>query len=456
MSMTQPWLRPMRGIARRLITEPRKSGASKTILIPRHTPAVRESLHQAHTASSREQTVIEHFKPPTDGYIGSWIGRAWIPGPRGGPAVAVIRPEGVFDITRHVATVSALCDVPDPAEYVRGITGEHIGTVEELLENSDAERRDESRPWLLAPVDLQAIKASGVTFAASLVERIVEEQAKGDPGAAETARAALVAEIGVDLSKITPGSDEAEALRQALVRRGLWSQYLEVGIGPDAEIFTKAQPMSAVGYGADIGIHPKSAWNNPEPEVVLVVASSGKIVGATLGNDVNLRDFEGRSALLLSKAKDNNASTSLGPFIRLFDSSFSLDDVRRSEVVLHVKGRDGFELDGVSAMSQISRDPEDLVQQTIGRTHQYPDGFILFLGTMFAPTKVREGGGGGFTHKSGDIVAIGSAELGTLVNRVRTSDQAPPWEFGVRALIENLVTRDLIHAAYRPREATGR
>jgi fumarylacetoacetate (FAA) hydrolase family protein len=211
--------------------------------------------------------------------------------------------------------------------------------------------------------------------------------------------------------------------------------------------------MSAVGFGADIGIHPKSSWNNPEPEVVVVVASSGKIVGATLGNDVNLRDFEGRSALLLSKAKDNNASTSIGPFIRLFDSSFSLDDVRRSEVVLHVHGEDGFELDGVSAMSQISRDPEDLVQQTIGHNHQYPDGFVLFLGTMFAPTKVREGGGGGFTHKIGDIVAIGSAELGTLVNRVRTSDQAAPWNFGVRALIENLVARDLIHAAYRPREA---
>jgi fumarylacetoacetate (FAA) hydrolase family protein len=364
--------------------------------------------------------------------------------------VVVVRPDGVFDITRHVATVSALCDAPDPAAYVQGLTGERIGDVEGLLGNSCAGTQDATRPWLLAPIDLQAIKAAGVTFAASLVERIVEEHAKGDPGAADTVRASLVREIGADLSKIRPGSAEADALRQALMRRGLWSQYLEVGIGPDAEVFTKAQPLSAVGFGADIGIHPKSSWNNPEPEVVLVVSSKGRIVGATLGNDVNLRDFEGRSALLLSKAKDNNASTSLGPFVRLFDAAFSLDTVRKCQVDLHVAGEDGFELDGVSNMSEISRDPADLVQQTIGDTHQYPDGLVLFLGTMFAPTKPREGGGGGFTHKSGDIVAIGSSELGTLVNRVRTSDQAPPWEFGVRALIANLAARGLIGAAASP------
>jgi fumarylacetoacetate (FAA) hydrolase family protein len=394
--------------------------------------------------------VIEHFRPPADGFSGIWIGRALLPGPDGGPAVVVVRPDGVFDITRHVATVSALCDAPDPAAYVQGLTGERIGDVEGLLGNSCAGTQDATRPWLLAPIDLQAIKAAGVTFAASLVERIVEEHAKGDPGAADTVRASLVREIGADLSKIRPGSAEADALRQALMRRGLWSQYLEVGIGPDAEVFTKAQPLSAVGFGADIGIHPKSSWNNPEPEVVLVVSSKGRIVGATLGNDVNLRDFEGRSALLLSKAKDNNASTSLGPFVRLFDAAFSLDTVRKCQVDLHVAGEDGFELDGVSNMSEISRDPADLVQQTIGDTHQYPDGLVLFLGTMFAPTKPREGGGGGFTHKSGDIVAIGSSELGTLVNRVRTSDQAPPWEFGVRALIANLAARGLIGAAASP------
>jgi fumarylacetoacetate (FAA) hydrolase family protein len=398
-------------------------------------------------AGHRARNLIEHFRPPEDGFTGTWVGRAWVPGPGGGPAVVVIRPEGVFDVSRHVATMSALCDVAEPAAYVRGLAGERIGDVEGLLRNSCAEHKDPAKPWLLAPVDLQAIKAAGVTFAASLVERIVEESAKGDPSAANEVRESLTREIGADLSKIVPGSAEAENLRRALVRRGLWSQYLEVGIGPDAEVFTKAQPMSAVGYGAEIGVHPKSAWSNPEPEIVLVVSSTGRIVGATLGNDVNLRDFEGRSALLLSKAKDNNASTSLGPFVRLFDSRFSLDDVRRSEVVLHVEGEDGFVLDGVSAMSQISRDPEDLVAQTIGPNHQYPDGFVLFLGTMFAPTQAREGGGGGFTHKTEDVVAIWSAKLGSLVNRVRTSDEAPPWEFGIRALIANLAERGLVNAA---------
>jgi len=398
--------------------------------------------------------MFDRYTPPEDGYAGSWVGRAWLPGANG-PAVVRVQPDGVFDISRSVATTSALCDLADPVGALRGAAGERIGDVEALLRNSDPARRDASRPWLLAPVDLQAIKAAGVTFVASMLERVVEEQAKGDPAAAAGARDALATEIGVDLAQVKPGSPEAASLKQALVRRGLWSQYLEVGIGPDAEIFTKAQPMSAVGFGADIGIHPASAWSNPEPEVVLAVASSGRIVGATLGNDVNLRDFEGRSALLLCKAKDNNASTAIGPFLRLFDEKFTLDDVRQAEIALHVAGEDGFVLDGTSAMRRISRDPADIVGQAIGATHQYPDGFVVFLGTMFAPTKPREGGGGGFTHKPGDIVAIGSARLGTLVNRVRTSDQAPPWRFGVRALMANLAARGLLDAAVAPDDHAG-
>ncbi|NQD55803.1 fumarylacetoacetate hydrolase, partial [Pseudomonas sp. CM25] len=315
---------------------------------------------------------------------GSWVGRVWLPDQ--GPAVVLVKAGAVHDISGHVATVSALLEVADPVAYLRALPlARPLAGLQALLDNSDPARRDLRQPWLLAPIDLQAVKAAGVTFAASLLERVVEEQAKGDPAKADTIRDTLASRIGADLSQIVPGSAQAEALRKVLVEQGLWSQYLEVGIGPDAEVFTKAQPLSAVGHGANIGIHPKSSWNNPEPEVVLAVSSDGSIKGAMLGNDVNLRDFEGRSALLLSKAKDNNASTALGPLLRLFDESFGLDDVRNAEVDLRVEGEDGFVLSGRSSMRQISRDPQDLVQQTLNENHQYPDGLVLFLGTLFAP-----------------------------------------------------------------------
>jgi fumarylacetoacetate (FAA) hydrolase family protein len=223
----------------------------------------------------------------------------------------------------------------------------------------------------------------------------------------------------------------------------MWSQYLEVAIGPDAEIFTKAPVLSTVGWGAEIGIRSDSSWNNPEPEVVLVVNSRGKPVGATLGNDVNLRDFEGRSALLLGKAKDNNASAALGPFIRLFTDGFGMDDVRGAVVDLVVEGTDGYRLTGTSTMREISRDPEELVRQTLSE-HQYPDGFALYLGTLFAPVQDRDAPGRGFTHKEGDVVRISSEKLGMLVNRVTTSKAATPWTFGVRELMNNLVARGLL------------
>lgn len=372
------------------------------------------------------------------------MGRAWLPN-SGGPAVICVRDGRVFDMTsKKYPTLTALCEAPGAAELTRIADGRDIGALTDLLANSDEASRDGARPWLLAPVDLQAVKASGVTFVTSLLERVIEEQAMGAPEKAAAVRTEITALIGDDLSKLKPGSDDAMQLKAALIDKGMWSQYLEVGIGPDAEIFTKCQPMSAVGTGAEIGIHAMSSWNNPEPEIVVVVNSSGSIVGATLGNDVNLRDVEGRSALLLGKAKDNNASCALGPFVRLFDNHYSLDDVRNAELDVHVTGEDGYELAGSSSMRQISRDPTELVSAAYGDHHQYPDGFVLMLGTMFAPVKDRDTPGEGFTHKPGDLVSISTEKLGRLTNRVHHSQDCDPWVFGLGALMQNLSARGLL------------
>jgi fumarylacetoacetate (FAA) hydrolase family protein len=381
---------------------------------------------------------------PIDAAQATLVGRAFLPGVEG-PALVAVRDAEVFDLSQVAATASALFEFEHPAATVRKAAGlPRIGSLSELLANTPVATRNASKPWLLAPCDLQALKAAGVTFVSSMLERVIEEQARGDPGKAESVRRAIVAIIGDNLSAVRPGSSEAMRLKEALIAQGAWSQYLEVGIGPDAEIFTKAQPMSAVGTGVDIGIHPKSEWNNPEPEIVLFVNSRGVTVGASLGNDVNLRDFEGRSALLLGKAKDNNASCAIGPFVRLFDRGFTIDDVRRCEIALRVQGDDGFVLEGSSSLERISRDPLDLVTHTIGANHQYPDGFALFLGTMFAPTQDRFAPGQGFTHAVGDIVTIATPKLGALVNRIDTSDACQPWTFGMRALMENLARRGLL------------
>jgi fumarylacetoacetate (FAA) hydrolase family protein len=337
-----------------------------------------------------------------------------------------------------------LCETPDPSVALRGATGENLGPFDAILANTPTDGRDRKQPWLLTPIDLQAVKACGVTFPISMLERVIEERARGDLAAAAHLRTEVQRLIGDDLAKLKPGSPQAMALKELLIQKGMWSQYLEVGIGPDAEVFTKAPPMAAVGHLAEVGIHPMSRWNNPEPEIVLVVSASGAIVGAALGNDVNLRDVEGRSALLLGKAKDNNASAAIGPFIRLFDAGFTLDDVRAAEIRLTVEGPEGYRLEGRSAMSRISRDPADLVAATIGKHHQYPDGVVLYLGTMFAPVEDRDVKGQGFTHKTGDIVTIAAPKLGELVNRIMPTDQCEPWTFGTAALMRNLSSRGLL------------
>lgn len=380
---------------------------------------------------------------PEDGLAGTLVARVWTSAAPAGPAVVALRPEGVFDISRAFPTMSTLLDAERPAEAARAATGERLCAVEELLDNSRPGTRDLARPFLLAPCDLQVVKAAGVTFAASMVERVIEEQARGDASRAQELRGKVQALIGDNLAAVRPGSDKAMALKALLQQQGLWSQYLEVGIGPDAEVFTKAPVLASVGSGEEIGIRSDSAWNNPEPEVVLAVNGRGDIVGATLGNDVNLRDIEGRSALLLGKAKDNNASCAIGPFIRLFDEGFGMDDVRRETVHLEVRGTDGFTMRGINTMASISRDPADIVAQTLA-AHQYPDGFMLFLGTLFAPIEDRGEPGAGFTHQLGDEVTIRSARLGVLRNRVTHSETAPPWQFGLRAFIANLAARGLL------------
>jgi len=370
---------------------------------------------------------------------GHYLGRVWRAGI--GPAVVTLRDGDVFDITSKTApTTRDVLELADPVGHVATAPGENLGALATLIQTEAAP----DSTHLIAPADLQAIKACGVTFARSMIERVIEERAGGNPARAAEIRTRVAGVIGDSLRDLVPGSAKAAEVKALLQTEGLWSQYLEVGIGPDAEVFTKAQPLSAVGTGAAVGLHPISKWNNPEPEVVLAVNSRGTILGATLGNDVNLRDVEGRSALLLGKAKDNNAAAALGPFIRLFDAGFTLDTVRRLDLSLTVTGTDGFVLQGRSSMAEISRDPADLVRQTLGRHHQYPDGLMLYCGTMFSPVQDRDGPGQGFTHHLGDVVSIATPALGTLTNTVRLSTEAPEWSFGTAALMRNLAGRGLL------------
>ncbi|KAA2218856.1 fumarylacetoacetate hydrolase family protein [Maribacter flavus] len=379
---------------------------------------------------------------------GIWIGRCHVPKKNAfkniaGPHVIWAHKGIVYDLSYYFKSTSELINTSSYKEFLKvndqNIT--QIGKLEEILENSIFHNRDEEKPFLLAPNDTQAVKACGVTFIKSLLERVIEEKAKGDPMLANEIREEITATIGEGLNNVRPGSDHAMKLKAELKKRGIWSQYLEVGIGPDAEVFTKSQPFSSVGFGAEVGVHHDSGWNNPEPEVVLVVTNKGQIVGATLGNDVNLRDFEGRSALLLGEAKDQNGSCAIGPLFRMFDDTFALEHLKTSKVSLKIEGNDGFLLEDSSDMGEISRSPEDLVSQVLSDNHQYPDGFVLFCGTMFAPTLDRDKEGMGFTHKISDKVVIASPKLGQLVNWVNLTNRIPRWQFGINAFVDYTLKR---------------
>ncbi|MGJ7582177.1 fumarylacetoacetate hydrolase family protein [Variovorax sp. RHLX14] len=404
--------------------------------------------------TDRSRTLDPQQTLPHDADRAVLVGRAWLAvsaersadtDAAGGPTLVTVRDGTLIDIGALAPTTATLLAMPDVAARVRAFVdsghGIPLGPLSGWLDSTCANLGDQTRARLLSPNDLQVVKAAGVTFVDSMVERVIEEQARGDASRAQAVRREVTAAVGDNLAAIRPGSERAMQLKEVLVAQKLWSQYLEVGIGPDAEIFTKAAPLASVGTGVQVGLHPKSTWNNPEPEIVLAVSPSGEIVGAALGNDVNLRDFEGRSALLLGKAKDNNGSCAIGPFIRLFDEHFGIDDVRNAVVSLHVEGEDGFTLEGSSSMSRISRDPLELVGHAMGGHHQYPDGILLFCGTMFAPIQDRDAPGAGFTHHIGDRVTIASERLGALVNWVDHSDRIPPWTFGIEALMRNLARR---------------
>ena len=385
---------------------------------------------------------------PTEADKATLVGRAWVPGRNAGPSPVLVADAWVWDLSRVAPTVSELLNSQDPVNLALDAMtsgwANPVGAIADLITNSHADRRDPAHPYLLTPCDLQALRACGVTFVSSMLERVIEEHAKGDQDKAEDIRRSIGAEIGAEIRTIKPGSPEAKRVKESLIRRNLWSQYLEVGIGPDAEVFNKSQPMSAVGLGAEVGVRADSSWNNPEPEVVLAINRAGRVIGAALGNDVNLRDFEGRSALLLGKAKDNNGSCAIGPFIRLFDEGYGIEDLRRTHIHVEVTGADGYKLTGESHLENISRDPLDLAAQAVNRTHQYPDGVMLFLGTQFAPIQDRDQPGKGFTHKIGDVVSIRADALGALVNRVNHCDKVAPWTFGVNDLMRNLSARGLL------------
>ena len=387
--------------------------------------------------------LAEETTLPEDGFAGALAARVWRPEVQG-PSVCAVRADGVYDVSATFATMRDLCECEEPADAIHMTSGERIGSLAEILASTPRKMSGSAGSRLLAPVDLHAIKAAGVTFVQSMLERVIEERARGSRDGAASARADIETLLGEEMGGLKPGSPAAMKLKEALVEAGAWSQYLEVGIGPDAEVFTKSQPMSAVGTGGDAGFHRASEWNNPEPEVALILASTGRLVGAALANDVTLRDFEGRSALLLGKAKDQNASCALGPFVRLFDATFSLDDVRSATISLTVEGEDGFRLEGLSSMARISRDPSDLAGQTLGPNHAYPDGLVLLCGTMFAPVADRGAPGMGFTHKTGDIVTLATPKLGSLMNRMRPCDECERWTFGAGALMRNLARRGLI------------
>jgi len=377
---------------------------------------------------------------PSDGYAGTLVGRALFPGVFPGPCVVAIREDGVHNISGTVPTMAQLLNAPNPlATLQRALRNcVYLGPLESLLENSTPSTHDPLKPYLLTPIDLQAVKAVGLTFVNGLLQRFADDNG----GAATVAKMEKAA--GVALGKILPGSEEAARLRTALMEDGLWNDTLEVGFGPDVELFTKAQPLSAVGTGAEIAVLPTSKQTFAEPEVVLMLNADGKICGATLGCDMTARDVEARSLLLLGRAKDQNATCAVGPFIRLFDQTFSLPNVQGMNLTYAFEGADDAVFTDTGSMDQIGRGLITLARQVVNEHHGYPDGVALFTGCMFKAPSSRGASDTPFTHQVGDVVIIKASPLGTLINRVNTTDKVRPWSFGMSDLMANLANRQLL------------
>lgn len=172
------------------------------------------------------------------------------------------------------------------------------------------------------------------------------------------------------------------------------------------EVFFKANPHRVVGHKEKVRIRKDSTWDVPEPELTLVVSSSGKIVGYTIGNDMSSRSIEGENPLYLPQAKTYDACAAIGPCIYITEEPLNRNTIIRLEI--NRNSETIFE--GSIALSQMKRSPEELVS-FVYRECSFPHGCLIMTGTGIVPEH-------DFTLKSGDEIKIAIEGIGTLVNEV--------------------------------------